>query len=404
MKAIINIMVSIALIWPGAYEATAQSPSSFAGSMELAEKHLHNNDCEEALQFANVAIERRQQAFEAHQLRGMINECLQRPDAALYDYTVALSISPEHPEILYNRAILAYQTGKFHLAEEDLLRLLGLPGSVTNMVYYKKPVKASGISSISTMETMEAEVMNQLGLTLMELNDYDRALRYFDSAIMHQEASMYFNNRGLLHQQTGKTEAARSDFLRAIQLDSTNASALYNYTGLPGTQANNKAIIEQLTRLMDRGNARPELYAQRGIAYYHEGKLNSAVRDFNTAIRLDDEKAEYFVNRGMAYAKMNETKHAIDDFTIAIGLQSSYSKAYLNRGNAHFMIRSYKKAIRDYDLALMLDPDNLQARYNRAMSFFSIGEVEQACRDLQISKEQGMKEAEEFIETKCETQ
>lgn len=43
------------------------------------------------------------------------------------------------------------------------------------------------------------------------------------------------------------------------------------------------------------------LYNNRGLAFYHDDKLEEALNDFNKAINLDNSDPTIYFNRGNAY-------------------------------------------------------------------------------------------------------
>lgn len=71
------------------------------------------------------------------------------------------------------------------------------------------------------------------------------------------------------------------------------------------------------------------LYNNRGLAFYHDDKLDEALNDFNKAINLDDSDPTIYFNRGNAY--LNSKPEQLFDL-------------------AH----------QDYDKALSIEPKNLK--------------------------------------------
>jgi tetratricopeptide (TPR) repeat protein len=59
----------------------------------------------------------------------------------------------------------------------------------------------------------------------------------------------------------------------------------------------------------------PTLYYSRGWHFYQRKDYDSAISEYNEAIRSDPSNAVYYFARGVAYIEMNNHDKAIRDFT-----------------------------------------------------------------------------------------
>ena len=125
-----------------------------------------------------------------------------------------------------------------------------------------------------------------------------------------------------------------------------------------------------------------EALNSRGIAFADKGELDRAIRDFDQAININPDFAEVFYNRGIAFADKGELDRAIRDFDQAIKLKPDYAKAFNNRGVAFGKKGEHYPAIRDFDDALKLKPDFAEALNNRGNAFVGKGELDRAIRDF----------------------
>ena len=94
----------------------------------------------------------------------------------------------------------------------------------------------------------------------------------------------------------------------------------------------------------------------RGEAYRMQGQYDNAFRDYNEAIRLNQNDAWAYCCRGEAYRQQGQYDNAIRDFNEAIRLAPNYSWAYGCRGEAYRQQGKYGSAFRDFDEAVRLDP------------------------------------------------
>jgi tetratricopeptide (TPR) repeat protein len=99
-------------------------------------------------------------------------------------------------------------------------------------------------------------------------------------------------------------------------------------------------------------------YVNRGIIKLRNQQYDSAIEDFDTAIKYQSNLAEAYVNRGAARIGAHRFKEAVADLdnAILLGVQEP-EKAYYNRAVAYEWLDNYKAAYFDYKKALELAPD-----------------------------------------------
>jgi tetratricopeptide (TPR) repeat protein len=122
----------------------------------------------------------------------------------------------------------------------------------------------------------------------------------------------------------------------------------------------------------------PVDFYNRGIAYAAKDQYDSAIEDFDHAIRLSPNDAGAFVARGRAYALKNQYDRAIEDFDHAIRLSPFGARAFVVRGIAYAAKNQYDRAIEDYDRAIRLNPNDARAFVFRGVAYSSKGVT--ACR------------------------
>ena len=143
--------------------------------------------------------------------------------------------------------------------------------------------------------------------------------------------------------------------------------------------------VDYYTRCIDAGGLTTEdlanTYTNRGVAYYHKGDYDQAIRDYDGAIRLNPDFAFAYNNRGIAYYQNAAYDLAVRDYDEAIRLDPGYADAYHNRGLAQYHKGDYDQAIQDYDQAIAVDPDKAEVYYNRGLAYWHKQEYDQAIRD-----------------------
>jgi tetratricopeptide (TPR) repeat protein len=187
--------------------------------------------------------------------RGIAYDDLGRPQAAIADYTTAISLQSKYPEAYYDRA-LAYE----------------------------------------------------------RIGDVPHALDDYGSAIQQNPKDPdFFFHRGLVYLNMRRWDAAIGDFTRSHNLDPKNAWPLAN-RGLAYAWKSDAAHAKQdfaAVRAIDPQN-RVMLHGE-GLMYMYGGDLDAAVDRFSTAISNDPSDAWSLQMRADAYQQMGEFDKARAD-------------------------------------------------------------------------------------------
>ncbi|MBI3635171.1 MAG: tetratricopeptide repeat protein [Candidatus Rokubacteria bacterium] len=143
-----------------------------------------------------------------------------------------------------------------------------------------------------------------------------------------------------------------------------------------------RAAVAGLVLLFLTGCAGPAI--RRGVAFYQEGRYDSALAEFNVAIgRLgsDADFAMAYNDRGIVRQRLGDTKGAAEDYTQAMAYVPGDASLWFHRGNAYTVSGLYVNAIADYTRAVELRPTYTEALFNRGTARLRIGDVEGARSD-----------------------
>ena len=189
-------------------------------------------------------------------------------------------------------------------------------------------------------------------------------------------------------QEAGNYGLAIDYYTRCIDAGGLTTEDLANTYSNRGVAQYHKGDYDQAVRdydeaiQLDPDDA--ESYYNRGLAHYHNAAYDQAVRDYDEAIRLDPDDAESYYNRGLAHYHNAAFDQAVRDYDEAIRLDPEYAFAYNNRGIAHYHNHNaaYDQAVRDYDEAIRLDPEYAFAYNNRGIAHYHNAAYDQAVRDF----------------------
>lgn len=119
-------------------------------------------------------------------------------------------------------------------------------------------------------------------------------------------------------------------------------------------------------------------YLNRARAYIAKRLWDSAIQDYNAAVRLFPDSATIYVERGTAYDRKGELVLALADFSTAIRLDANNARAFSNRGLAQYKSGAYDLALADFDEAIRLDPALSVSHNGRGISYAMKGEQTKA--------------------------
>jgi tetratricopeptide (TPR) repeat protein len=314
---------------------------------------------------------------------------------------IAVELMPESPEILLNRAILAYKLKRFDLAKPDFRRLLTFRGTETNMVYFRQS-NNEGVDNIMTAQSnIQDQVYNYLGLIEYSLENLPSSVLYFDSAIaINKRQPDYFAHRGLTRLKQNEFQSAQQDFYQALRIEPDHAVSKNNLATLKRKEGN-VAEAEKLLREAKLANAKAQQH-HSGLALLQleSGQYAEAILNFDTAILIEPKDGELLVSRGLAKEKLNDLKGAMRDYTRAIQLDEQWPKAWFMQGNIFLKQNQLNEALENYSMAISLDENYSLAYHNRAITYMKLGNQKSACTDIHLA-EKGMSVDAKTITRMC---
>jgi tetratricopeptide (TPR) repeat protein len=385
----------------GAQETKGRSASYY---YRVGEGQMEKNEWLEALNSFNSSLRKDHAFVDAYYSRAIVHEHLDSLNQALTDYNIYLEFRPDHHEALFNRSQVRMRLGQYELAKGDLVQLLHLPrGGETTQIFFRQDPYAGQVDKVFTMQGAgKGHIYNALGMVDMDLENYDEAIRYFDSAFISSPRDPdLFVNRGIAKERKHDTTAAIADYQRALMYNPQHAVAKHNLALIGKGRDLTKLNASLMNEAIEDAPNMPSAYAQRGYSNFQKGNFKEALKDYDKAIALDATEPEYFLARGMTRERLKDPQRAYDDYTAAIKLKEDFDKAYLNRGNILIKLELFREAVDDYSNAIQYSPNNSSAYFNRALAFNYLNEKAVACEDLGKAEKLGAKVPSDIKQNIC---
>ncbi|CAN5123041.1 hypothetical protein BH09PAT3_BH09PAT3_4990 [soil metagenome] len=106
------------------------------------------------------------------------------------------------------------------------------------------------------------------------------------------------------------------------------------------------------------------------IALYATGDLESAKKQYEKAVELDDSNATAYNNLGNVYRDLKDTDKAVKAYQQAIRLNGKLVNPYFNLANLQqYTLQQTGQAIQTYQQALKALPDNEQVMVSLALAY-----------------------------------
>ena len=167
------------------------------------------------------------------------------------------------------------------------------------------------------------------------------------------------NERGLKLYKAGKFQAALDAFSEAIQV----SSSLVRKREMPGNSLAERDQAVQTVSAIDPRTA--AALVNRGNVYFMMGDFESALSDYDRALRISPGLAEGYSCRAAVFLYRGEVDRAIEEFSRSIKIDPKFVKGYLGRGLAYVTKGNVNAAFADFDAAGKLDPNNAEIYYRR---------------------------------------
>jgi tetratricopeptide (TPR) repeat protein len=120
-------------------------------------------------------------------------------------------------------------------------------------------------------------------------------------------------------------------------------------------------------------------------ALLETGRIDEAIAQFQTALRIDPGDAQAHYNLGGVYMQLHRLDDAIGEYEAAVRDAPRFAWAHDNLGTALIMAGRYPEALEQYAEAVQADPEHAQSRYNLANLLVRAGRLGDAIGEYQAA-------------------
>ncbi|MGW8953246.1 tetratricopeptide repeat protein [Streptomyces sp. NPDC055709] len=317
-------------------------------------------------------------------------------EAALADYTEALTLAPELARAHYGLGVTLARTGDIERAlaaldeaerlSPDTAWIVGERGE-TKRQFGRYEEAVTDLDRAVALDPSDAWALASRGQAKNQLGRYQEALADLDRAIeLDPEYTWALIRRAGVRRALGDTEGALADVGRADRVSPDNAWI----HGERGEILRLADRHDEALAAFDRAIAiRPDYvwaYASRAMSQHELGRNEKALADLDRAIELDDRYAWAMVRRAQVRQRSTgDTAGALADLERARAIEPDNVWVLYENGEALRLVDRHAEAITAFDRLLALAPDDGWAVGSRGQARHSLGQYDEALADLDMA-------------------
>ena len=246
---------------------------------------------------------------------------------------------------------------------------------LTRKTFKKNSSKALLIAIVLILAGFEYVLTRQY---LMQWKDTTSLCKYMLS--MTPDAAPLHDMLGNELKAQGKMDEAMTEYRKAMQFNSNNASAYLNLGTVLKEQGRLDEAIFNYKKVLEMAQGKPNyskaLY-NLGLVFEEQGNINEAINSYLGAIEARPSDFKSHNNLGNLLKSKGRLDEAERHFRVALQINPNFVQAYFNLGVVLRLQGRIDEAIKQYSQALQIQPD-ANTQYNIGNAFQSQGKIEQA--------------------------
>lgn len=290
------------------------------------------------------------------------NLSLSKFESMLKTNKVLFFDSEEFEEIILHyldmgKATLAKKALKLGLEQHPKSTGLKLV-QVEMLVYDDKLDQAEKLlNELYAIEPTNEEIFIQKANIYSKRDDHEKAVEFLKEALKFTEdyADVY-NLIGMEYLFMDNLELAKESFIKCLEEDFEDQSALYNVVYCFEFLDQNQEAIDYLKTYIDRNPYSEIAWHQSGRLYYGLKDYESAATCFQLATYIDEEFVGAYMERGKALERLKQYKEAIESYNRTIELDDPTSYALLRIGKCYEKLGNKAEALKYFNKTVHEDP------------------------------------------------
>jgi len=213
------------------------------------------------------------------------------------------------------------------------------------------------LAQLYAIEPKNEEIYIQKANILSKQNNHIKAIELLTMALAHtnDEADVY-SLIGMEYLFMDDFENAKFNFMKCLEADDTDYSALYNIIYCFDFLDEHEEAIDYLNMFLDKNPYCEVAWHQIGKQYFDLKEYEKALAAFDFAIISDDYFIGAYLEKGKVLEKLKRYNEAIENYRITLELDDPTSFALLRIGKCHEKLGNDDLAIQNYSKTVHEDP------------------------------------------------
>ncbi|UUV21130.1 tetratricopeptide repeat protein [Paenimyroides aestuarii] len=267
----------------------------------------------------------------------------------------------------FENIILHYlDSGKVNLSKKALkLGLEQHPNSiglklvqVELLVFEDKLDKAEKLlNEIQAIDPRNDEVYIQRATIFSKQGSHQKAIECLNIALQYTDdfADVY-SLLGMEYLYIDEIVQAKDAFIKCLEHDVEDQTALYNVVYCYDFLDNNKEAIEFLEEFIDHSPYSEVAWHQLGRQFYITKDYRKAIEAFDFACIIDEKFTGAYIEKGKAYEKLKMYQQAINCYKDVLQIEDPSSYVYRRIGACYEHLKNLDKALKYYLKSVHEDP------------------------------------------------
>ena len=290
------------------------------------------------------------------------NLSLSKFESMLKTNKVLFFDSEEFEEIILHyldmgKAALAKKALK--LALEQHPKSTGLKLVQVEMLVYDDKLELAEklLNELYAIEPTNEEIYIQKANIYYNRDQHEKAVELLKTALKYTDdyADVY-NLIGMEYLFMDNLEMAKENFIKCLEEDLEDQSALYNVVYCFEFLDQNQEAIAYLNKYIDKNPYSEIAWHQLGRLYYGVKEYENAIRAFDYATLIDDEFLGAFMEKAKAYERLKKYDEAIESYSRTIELDDATSYALLRMGKCYEKLGNKALALKYFNQTVHEDP------------------------------------------------
>ncbi|WP_294821121.1 tetratricopeptide repeat protein [uncultured Flavobacterium sp.] len=213
------------------------------------------------------------------------------------------------------------------------------------------------LNELYAIEPTNEEIYIQKANIYSKRDDHEKAVELLKVALKYTDdyADVY-SLIGMEYLFMDNLELARDNFIKCLEEDTEDHSALYNVVYCFDFLDQNLEAIDFLNSFIDRNPYSEVAWHQLGRQYYAIKEYVQALRAFDYATLIDDSFLGAFLERAKTLERLKRYEDAIACYNITMELDDPTSYALLRVGKCYERLGNHEKALKFYLRTVHEDP------------------------------------------------